>query len=76
MILLSNNQNPINSIIYISGCIYGELKNQTQYDLSQLFYLIKERYNRNISINRFILAINFLYLCGLIYLEGHMLSKN
>lgn len=73
MILYSKNQDPINSVLYISGCILTKLKEYEEVEISSLYNLLKHEYNKDLTYNKFILSLNLLFLCEkLILKEGNI----
>lgn len=63
MILLDRNNEPENTIYYISALLYGLINNNPKIDYSRLYKkLLAERKNRKININFFSLALDFLFL--------------
>lgn len=70
MILLDRNNEPENTIYYISALLYGLINNNPEIDYSNLFKkLLAERNNKKINISFYSLALDFLFLLDKISID-------
>ncbi|MEG0619234.1 MAG: hypothetical protein RR557_08045 [Bacilli bacterium] len=69
--LIVTDQSPIDSVYYLSACCFTELGLNKDLSIISLYEIVKEKYNVDLQYNRFILAINFLFLFNKIdYIDG------
>lgn len=63
MLLINKNEKPIDTIYYISACVFSEIrKEKIITDIDKFYYEVKSKYFLNSNYDNFIYAINFLYL--------------
>lgn len=60
--------NPTNSLYFTGGLILEKVESQNSFDFFDLFNKTKE--SRNISLQSFILALDWLFLVGSIELDN------
>ena len=59
---------PENSIIYVSGFILNLISNR-EYIFDDLLADLNKVYSKNISLNKLLLSLNFLYLIGKVEID-------
>ncbi len=65
--LLPQDINPINSLYFTGGLILGKVESKISFDFFELYDKTKE--SRNISMQSFILALDWLFLLGSIGMD-------
>ncbi len=74
--ILGKDINPENNIYYIGSLVIQALKqqNNSKYDFLELFSLIDNNQNK-ISINSYSMALNWLFILGVIKIEKGSIKK-
>lgn len=74
--ILGRDINPERNIYYIGGLVIEALKkkNSNEYDFLELFSLIGDTEN-NISMNSYSMALNWLFILGVIKNEKGSIKK-
>lgn len=63
MLLIDRNKEPTNTVFYLSSLIQGILQENTKMDYASLFTVLsKDILKRNINIEFYSLALDFLFL--------------
>lgn len=65
--LLPQDINPTNSLYFAGGLILEKVESQNSFEFFDLFNRTKE--SRNISLQSFILALDWLFLLGVISMD-------
>lgn len=69
MLLLDLNNEPQNTVYYLSGLIYGVLSRYKGLDFKQLYAKLNETEEKEINFDFFSLALDFLFLIDKVKLD-------
>ncbi|AIL31968.1 ABC-three component system middle component 6 [Basilea psittacipulmonis] len=75
MILPSKTVAPVDSLICISAYVIEILKDKAM-NIDELLELFNERYDKPISMDKMMLAINFLYLIDVVEYHDEIIKIN
>ncbi len=73
MVMPNKVVKPIDSLIAIGGFIREILHKKKPIDINSLYRNLNDRYRVNVSIEKYILTLDFLFTLGLIDLEGEVI---
>jgi len=73
MILPTKTLQPVDSLISISAIIIKILKSDSL-NLDELLFEFNKRYYKNITLDKLILAVDFLYITGKIQEENEVIK--
>ncbi|CAJ1180897.1 ABC-three component system middle component 6 [Companilactobacillus paralimentarius] len=69
MILLDKNNEPTNTVYYISGISYGLLNKHDGLDILSLYDKVSDSIENKVNFTFVLMAIDFLYMANKIYLD-------
>ena len=73
MVMPNKVVKPIDSLIAIGGFIREMLHKEPPIDINNLYWNLNKRYPVNVTIEKYILTLDFLFTLGLIDLEGEVI---
>ena len=73
MVMPNKVVKPIDSLVAVGGFIKEILHNENPIDVNSLFYKLNNQYPVNITVEKYILTLDFLFVIGIIFFEDEVI---